>query len=507
MTSFVTKHAQCITGVLQCFDRLVFHGHLQPIASPRGLAAHLVRLGIRVADFFRVGKLWQARLIGHAKATAGRARRPFVYLQTKQRKEDLVQRLLREHPTQGGLVCVLEAVEAFNSFRLIGRPEAPCVKPSRRKGAVLYYYYLDRDFGLIHVRLQTFAPFTIQICLNAHHWLARQMRRHRIRFQQHDNAFLWVGDPGRAQALADQFVRQDLITVFHHWASRANILLSDVLRDFEYYWVVDQAEYSTDVLFKERRILSPLFSRLALWAAVCLSPAALGSFLGKRLDTRFLGEVEGDLRRRFQGRRVKHRVNRNSIKAYDKAGSVLRVETTINDPADFHRRRYDPRTKTCRLYPLRKGLADFRRVEEIGRGANQRYLETLSHIDAPPTLGRDVLRCGQPVQNHGRRVGGFNLLDEATLRLFRAVLDGGHHLRGFMNRDVRPVLYGPPLDDPAENRRRAARVTRRLQKLRAHGLIAKIPRTRRWRVTDRGRAVMTHALLLSDQLVPEILAA
>ena len=80
------------------------------------------------------------------------------------------------------------------------------------------------------------------------------------------------------------------------------------------------------------------------------------------------------------------------------------------------------------------------------------------------------------------------------MALFAAVLRGEHHLHGFRNEQIRTALYGPLPRDPAAARRQRARVTRLLQRLHAHGLIAKIPRTRRWRPSTKGQTLMTTVL-------------
>ena len=63
-------------------------------------------------------------------------------------------------------------------------------------------------------------------------------------------------------------------------------------------------------------------------------------------------------------------------------------------------------------------------------------------------------------------------------------------LNGFRNRDLRAQIHPGPCS-PEQTRRRAARVTRQLRMLRAHGLIRKIPRTHRYILTQKGRQLTT----------------
>ena len=130
-----------------------------------------------------------------------------------------------------------------------------------RKCLILYYYFMDRDFGLIHVRLQTWFPLQLQVYVNGHEWLARKLAQHGMRYTKHDNAFLWVEDFARAQRFADRFVTLPWVEVLDGYARRVNPLLPDVLKPMPYYWVTTQAEYATDLVCKSRQhaggVLSP----------------------------------------------------------------------------------------------------------------------------------------------------------------------------------------------------------------------------------------------------------
>lgn len=218
-------------------------------------------------------------------------------------------------------------------------------------------------------------------------------------------------------------------------------------------------------------------------------------FLGKRPDGRFRGEAGGDLRRRAEGVRLKHRVNGNSVKVYDKQGSVLRVETTVNDPRQFKVYRgteADPGRKAWR--PLRKGVADLHRRAAVSRASNDRYLAALAALAAaecPRTLAEATAPLCRPVTRGGRRYRALRPLHEPDTRLLRAVADGRWAVNGFRNGDIRRELFGADAADAKENRRRGGRVTRQLAMLRAHGLVRRVPKTRRWLLTDKGRGVTT----------------
>lgn len=182
--SFVAKFASSIIATLSCFDRVIFKGHL-----PLGGAAHLNRFVDGVLKMRRKDSLsWltrkSERLVTHAKQMAEVQGRPYLYLLGKQRKETLIQDMIRKDRLSEGLVAVLCVQETCRTVKLkyaTGRPELAFAPLPQR---VLYYYRLDPEFGLMYLRLQTWFPFTLQVCVNGHDWLARQMTRQTVIFRR-----------------------------------------------------------------------------------------------------------------------------------------------------------------------------------------------------------------------------------------------------------------------------------------------------------------------------------
>ncbi len=201
------------------------------------------------------------------------------------------------------------------------------------------------------------------------------------------------------------------------------------------------------------------------------------------------------MRTRAEGTRVKHRLNRNALKMYDKQQSVLRVETTINDPRDMkvYRRAEGNPDSAKRWRPLRKGVADLHRRAKLSQAANQRYFEKLAAVDDSRTLQELVGPLCRPVTWQGKRMRAIAPLSEGDSKLLRAVDRGEFAIHGFRNRDLRAILYGEPAD-AAQARRESAPVTRQIRLLRAHGLIAKVLKTHRYQITDLGRAAITTLL-------------
>jgi hypothetical protein len=505
---FTQKFADSIVSVLGCFDRVIFKGYL-PFGNDVHLNAFIDGvLRIRRKDFLPMVETLSQSLVDHGKATAAAAGVTYEYFEGRRRKEELIRNMLKERPISEGLVAVLCFKETCRSVKLARGQDRPRLYYTKRQQRVLYYYFLDPKFGLIYIRLQTFFPFTIQIYVNGHEWLAQQMLAKKLGFDQRDNAFVQLDDPDEAQKLADRFPQLPWPKVLQRWARQINPLLTGQawLKRLSYYWVIDQAEFSTDLLCRSRDTLAALYPRLLDHATLQFSAADILTFLGRRLHPRFDGEVLTDCKKeRWPGARVKHRMKNNWLKMYDKFGLILRIETVINQPREFRVRRQCTRYGHQQMawLPMNKGVSNFYHYHHVAHAANQRYLDALAVVDLPTTTVQQLDRLCQPVQYHGHRRRGLNPLRAEEQKLFFAAMRGDHLLNGFRNRDLAEQLYPRPSKDMREKRRRTARVSRLIQLLRAHGLTAKIPHSYRYRVTDKGQTIMSTSVYLRRKAFPE----
>lgn len=497
MNDFIVKHQDTISGTISCFDRLLFKGYLS-ISYPEGMEGFLNRRGILFKDFKNFASTCSDAVKLHAQEVAAKAGRPYIYLGSPIRKEERAREIARQDGISQGLVCVFAIVEACQSFRLVYGEGKPRLASTSPRCLCMYFYYIDREFGFMHVRIQTWFPFTVQIYMNGHEWLARKMTQHGIGYRQVDNAFVHIEDSKRAQRFADRFVNKNFPRILEAFAHKVNPLLDDLLQDMNHYWVIDQAEYATDVMFQDRAALKDLYQKLLEHATVCFSAEDVLSFLGRKLNGNFQGEVLNDFKKRWPGARVKHRMKGNWIKMYDKHGCVLRIETVINHPYEFRVRRQGMRQgqRVMGWYPMSKGVANLYRYAEVASSANRAYLDALSVVDDPAQAYCLLHQVCEPVNRNGRRRRGLNPLRKSDIALFAAALRGEQLIQGFRNRDIARHLNIPKSNDRRERKRQSARVTRLIQLLHAHHLIAKIPRTRRYRLTLRGAMLMSAAVYL-----------
>jgi hypothetical protein len=503
--AFVNLHRDEVIGTLSTFDRMIFKGHLTQLFPRGAFRMFLSRQGVLLKDFGRYVEARSAEIKAHARRLAEDAGRPFQYLESAttkrsgESKEDLARAIAERDGLDEGLVCVLSVLEPCSSFAVQGNRETHQLEVVRkaRKCLHFYFYFLDPEFGLIHVRIQSWFPFSIQVYMNGRAWLARQLEREGIACEMHANAFTWIENLPRAQQLCERFARRRWPRVLDALARRVNPLLPLIRRAGfgSYYWVLDQGEYATDVMFRNRRTLLALYPDLVECAITAFGAEDVLRFLGRKLHGSFRGEITTDLKRRPEGRRVKHRMKRNALKMYDKA-SVLRIETTINNPREFKVLRVvqTRRGRTRRWRPMGKGVANLWRYAQVSLQANHRYLEALAHVQPKGKAISELDRLCRPRIVQGKRFARFNPITRDDSELFQAVLAGDNTIRGFRNRDLQARLYPSPGPSSHEHRRRGAHVSRLIAKLRAHKLVAKVPGCRRYLVTQHGYRIMAAAV-------------
>lgn len=214
-----------------------------------------------------------------------------------------------------------------------------------------------------------------------------------------------------------------------------------------------------------------------------------------------------DFKDRPEGIRIKHRVNGNSIKMYDKGPNILRIETTINQSREFkvYRKAENDPDGEKKWLPMRRGVADLHRRSQISQKANERYLDGLAGLDSTVSLEELFKSVSQPSKR--KKVRALQPWSDEDQKLLAAINRPEFLLAGFRNRDLAGILYPGRNASPEARRCAAARVSYRLRILRAHGLIAKLPNTRRYRPTEKGRQIATAATISQKVTVQQLTRA
>jgi len=283
MDPLTTRYAGNLTGVLSCYDRIVITGTLPGACFADGMTSFLYSRGIRIFDYPQFALPLRERIRDNAQALAAEHGATIEYIAKSHiRKEDVVAKVLATRGDAPGLVHVISAMEACATYqpwhdKASGRT---FLRPDTTKCLHYYFYWMDRELGLIYVRVPTYCPFRLQVYCNGHSWLARRLMREEIDFATADNAFVRIADFARAQELADTFKPE----LLHRHLDRYAQACCPVLEVFEqtYHWSLMQAEYSTDLVFKSEQILRPLYEQLAREAVLAVKAEQVATSWARR---------------------------------------------------------------------------------------------------------------------------------------------------------------------------------------------------------------------------------
>jgi hypothetical protein len=373
------------------------------------------------------------------------------------------------------------------------------LKPDSGKCLHYYFYFIDPDFGLCYLRVPTWCPFRLQFYMNGHNWLASRLSKQNIPFQTRDNAFLQIEDWEKAQQLSDHIRIEDLHQVLDILANRYCPVIKKL--GVVYRWSIMQTEYATDIVFKNAEDLKYLYEIIVHTAIHSVKPENIATFLGQKLHGNYEGEMGNRFNKRILGTRIKHQMGAASIKMYDKFGYVLRIETTTNDVSQFkHSREVQQRDGTIiqKVAPMKKNIYSLYPLAQILKAANRRYLEFVSSFDDPSNGAKKLEELSESKKIDDRSFKGFNFFSRNDQQLFKVLSRGEFSIYGLQNQSIRKLLpdYSP------------ASVTRILKRLRVHGLIKKVSGTRKYYLTNLGKAVIVLGLKTKEIfIVPQLAEA
>ena len=496
MNPFVERHQDKITGVLSCFDRVIITGTLPDISYAGAMAGYLSYHQIRLFDYPRWAESLRDELRHHAEQLATEADIEIEFIRRHKafRKEDRIKAIIAKRGDHPGLVHIFSAMESCTAYHPWHDKQKghTTLKPTSGKCLHYYFYFIDEAFGLCYVRVPTWAPFRLQVYFNGHHWLAQRLKNTGIPFTMADNAFLSIADPQRAQTMADRLDAKQLHHRLDRWAKQ----FCPIHQRFRsgYHWSFMQVEFATDVVFHQQAEFQPLYEAIVRTAVQAVKADNVATFLGRKLTAAYQDEVGNDFSTRIQGTRIRHQMGPASIKLYDKAGIMARVECTTHDASFFKIHRWVEQRdgwQQWKLAPLRKNIYSLRDLRKLMSAANARYLAYMAAIDDPDAGLKDIDKMSGPAKDKGRSFRGFNLFQQQDYQLFLTLGRGEWSISGFRAADLRTFM--PDLS--------ASQSSYLLKRLRTHGLIKKVGRRYKYYLTKFGRRVLAASLKIREYFV------
>ena len=503
MNMFVAKFRDVIKGILMGFDRIVFKGSILPLMHDIGAMSFCSTYGIRNKDF----KSWameQTRVVvesaeQYAQAHGRQGIEPIR--SSKVRKEDIAHQRQQESGIASGLIGVWPAMESCWSYKARYSAQAghPQLHGEWMKCKHLYFYFDHEEYGFMNIRLQTWFPYHVQIAMNGREWLRRSLERASVDFVARGNKFVHIEDYALAQRLLDRQLDTP-------WKPMLNGFLSEVFPAqqsivgpyLSYYWTLWQSEWATDLIFPSPKHIAPLVDSLLRHAFMTGTCERVLRYLDrpmKKDGTPRAGmrhEVMSRLLDFHDGLRVRHWVDGNSVKCYNEL-NILRVETTVNQPGMFRAHRHAQGEKDDapkRLLPLRKGVADTVLQSQVSQDVNNRFTDNLAVAQCETPVRTLLDAVVKPFTKEGRHV---RALDPAgkDRDLLQALHDPKFCLSGLSNKELREKLRDKTGYNHMTEKQCSAKISRQLRLLRDHGLIRKMPRQKRYLITQKGRELTT----------------
>lgn len=499
MKRFIERFGPSILGVLSGFDRLVFRGYLERLVYPQGLMNYLWGQRVLLKDFAAWAKVKTEALKVRTEEDAGKLGQEVVYIPSPTTdKQGLARKAQVERGIADGTVAFFSCMEPCRTWKVRGNRKAKKLAPVWGPGQCLHLYrYLDDPrFGFMHVRLQTWFPFNIQVWMNGREFLRRALSREGLAFQMYENSFAHLESWPRAQRLMDRMLDLDWIKVLDGFANQAFPLRRRLLGDIDYRWSVYQSEWAIDVTLDSEATLDRLFPALVRHTLATSDTATVLRYFGQPVTAagsahaKLRKEVATRLVRRVEGTCLKHCVGRNGLKAYNK-GPNHRNELTINDPRGFKAfRRAQGGDDTKEWRALRSGVADLKRRAEVSQGVVERYLDHQATACTDQPLGALLDQLSKPVTWKKARLRALDLPGKDRF-LADLLADPAVAINGVRNSDLRERLRAAGRAAGKTDRQLSGMATRLLRLLRAHGVIKKVSKSHRYQLTDTGRLAVS----------------
>jgi hypothetical protein len=462
-----------ITLEVECLDRLYLNGYIGKLATGPGLVFFMrEQLGKPVPSPVVLGQISE-RFREAVKALAERDEIPVYQFQHKEKKDDLANELRRQRPVRDSIVFIGVAQEKAQAFQ--GRKINGQFQFDRDKTVYVnhYYFYIDdEEFGPLFIKVCSYAPWSIKLCLNGHEWAKRQLDKRGIRYEALDNGFLSCSQPTKLQEICDSLGPEDIERVFRKWLGRIPLPLRPQDRRAGYDWDLSiwQMEVSLTQIF-DRPLRGREFFEEIIRDNLDLGRPDRVQLIFDRVVTK---KTPGQFRTRVIQDGVYpslHISYKNfDLKQYFKEGRGCRTEGTFRNPNDFG---------------INKGLANLPYLQKVGRQINRRLLEVERVSHNSGLSGDSIQRVVQPtVTEDGKKAPGLKFGQPRVMALLLALTLFQHLIDGFRNQDLRKQvadLLGVTMSDYSPNQ-----MTYDLRRLRLKGLIYRPTGTHRYFVTPYG---------------------
>jgi len=498
MEKLIERFAKVVKGSMTGFDRIVFKGIIKPLVYARG-ATNFCWANDILNKNYKKWMLKQTETLvetvdQYAKKNCGQG---IIPLKTwRIRKEAEAHKRQQTEQIDEGLIGVWSCLEAGSSYRAVYCAKAgyPQLQNCPIHCKHLYFYFDHEEFGFMNIRLQTWFPYHIQICMNGREWLRRSLERLEIDFLAKKNKFLHISGYEEAQSLLDSQLDTRWADMLDGFLPTAFPTMREILGpNLSYYWTMWQSEWATDLIFNSPDSLNSIMESLLRHAHMTGTSTRVLRYLDRPLNKnekpslRSKDEVYTKVTDFNDGLRLRHWIDSNSVKVYNEQ-NVLRVETTINKPDRFrvyrHKQGQSPEEPKTRL-PMRKGVADIPLRAKVSHDVNQRFMNDLAALGDDTPVYELIDEVTRFHIRNGRRVRALDPTGKDR-ELIQLISDPVFRVSGLTNKMLRERLRETHWASGRTDKQLSARISRQLRLLRDHGIIRKLPRQNKYLMTIKG---------------------
>lgn len=497
MNAFYEHHKDSIQFGYRCFDRLLLNGLIQPFQQPERVLGffNAYRKGQRVTH--RTLTEIADQFVYWAKNRSEKWSAPIVEAPEEQRRDEFVLPYLKDAQADR-VAVILKGREPARILVAIGGKDndSPHLEYKQRWVNQYNFYLNDNHWGPMFVRMCPYFPFSARVCLNQHYWLAIRMRQEKIDFQQCKNAFLRCSNPQRLQELADSLTAQDLLQCALKWLATFTPFFTARERreaNCQHRLFFSQAEYCDNLIFFRRAAIDELAERLLDMNRTIGQPKKITMIFGRKVTKEYKGKLQTvieDLD--LPNPVIRSHYGHGFAKQYVRDNRLLRTEPATNDVRD-----YGVNKNVENLPQLRQRMSA---IIDNYHNAQQDILETF--------IDRGQLRkLAEPtILPNGKRIPGLKLDHPRQLAVMHALVRFANIAAGagFRSVDVYPPALQALGADSSQYTLASFRYD--LSKLRAKGLVDKIPHSRRYRLVGKGYAVCLLFLKLFERIYAPLTA-
>jgi hypothetical protein len=501
MDTLLNRLGTKVNSIITGFDRIVFKGMIRPIMHASGMESFLVARSIKNKDF-KSYAIAQSQSIVQSAEEMSQAQNGcgVTYIWSpNERKEALAHKRQEENGVKEGLIGIWSCVESCSTFRSRYDPGQtyPPLRGERSKCKHLYFYFDDAEYGFMNVRLQTWAPYEIQVALNGREWLRRSLDKAGCGYVANGNKFLHIDDYELAQEILDAQIQTDFSALLTGILPSVFPKMPEIVgKGLSYYWTFWQSELAKDYIFKNSDALSALMSDFQLHALVTGKGERILKYFGSpikaggqpRQNTN--PEIVSRASTWYDGLRVRHWNDKNSVKFYNEH-NVLRFEMTMNDPTKFKIHRHaenQDKSEPKKFLQMRKGISDTAARADVSNNIINRFTEHMSAVEENARLGDLLNSLEAPLIRGGKRVRALDVFGKDR-EFLRMISDPAFDVHAITNKKLQPLLKGTRWAKNMSGKQLSGRISRHLRLLREHGLIKKLPNQRKYTLTDKGRKI------------------